>query len=331
MSVIKNLWGQLVQRRLWPVAVLLIAALVAVPLTLAEDPETSPAPAPAATPGDSKAELATEPIVAMASAGDRAKRRKVLGKAKNPFAKPAKIASVGQDGPDPAPEPDSAGSGSGPDDPTTAGGGSPAPSSPSPTGPSTGSPTPPSGPTAPPPVDPPQHERDSLTIRFGDALGGSLERMNVKRLEALPLLVEEPLVVYLGVGDGGDSAVFLVDLSIRVDGDGACMPDPNTCETIHLREGETEFLEVLGEDGEPTAQFQLDLVEIHAGRKTSAARVRSASKPVRRVLRARASGPGALHYRLDAESGTVRKLQKRAYKALLAKTARIALGTAGGF
>ena len=39
MSLITDTWHQLVQRRLLPVAVLLLAALVAVPLLLAKDPE----------------------------------------------------------------------------------------------------------------------------------------------------------------------------------------------------------------------------------------------------------------------------------------------------
>jgi hypothetical protein len=322
MSVITNLQRQLVQRRLWPVAVLLIAALAAVPLFLAQEPETAPAPAPAATPADASTELATDPIVAMATASDRAKRRKVLGTAKNPFVEPAKLGGSAQDGPQTAPEPTTPGSGgAGSETPATIGGGggtaSPAPSSPSPSSPT--------APAEPPRPDRPEPDRDSLTIRFGDASGDSLERMNVKRLEALPLLVEEPLVVYLGVGDGGDSAVFLLDASVRGEGDGECMPDPSTCETIHLREGETEFFDVLGEDGEPTAQFQLELVEIHAGKKASAAKVRSASKPVRRVLRARASGAGGGHYRLDAESGAVRIMSDAKLRAGVAGTASVGL------
>jgi hypothetical protein len=327
MSVISNIWRQLVQRRLWPVAILLIAALAAVPLTLAKGPESSPAPAPDVTSEDSGAELATEPIVALASAGDRAKRRKVLGKPKNPFVKPVAIGGAAQDGPQPAPAAKSPEGGGGPeklaDDITINAGGAPSPSSSSPSGPTTGTPAPPSD--TPAPEDRPEPDRDSLTIRFGDASGDSLERMNVKRLEALPLLVEEPLVVYLGVGDGGDSAVFLLDTSVRGEGDGECMPDPSTCETIHLREGETEFFDVLGEDGEPSAQFQLDLVEIHAGKKASAAKVKSASRPVRRVLRARAAGPGALHYRLDSESGTLRLGSGGAVRATVGRTADVGL------
>ena len=49
------------------------------------------------------------------------------------------------------------------------------------------------------------------------------------------------------------------------------------------------------------------------------------------MLRARQAAAGPLRYRYDAKSGTVRKIPKRAYKALMAKTARIAIGDAGGF
>ena len=41
MSVIKDTWRFLVQRKLWPVAILLIAAAVAVPKLLAQEPAAS--------------------------------------------------------------------------------------------------------------------------------------------------------------------------------------------------------------------------------------------------------------------------------------------------
>ncbi len=82
MSAITNVWRQLVQRRLWPVAILLIAALAAVPLALAKDPDPAvPGPVVPAADAAASAEsaLAVQPIVAPATAADRGKRRKVLG------------------------------------------------------------------------------------------------------------------------------------------------------------------------------------------------------------------------------------------------------------
>ncbi len=56
-SVLKDTWRGMIQRRLWPVAVLLLAALVAVPLLLTSEPEPV-APAPVAAEEEA-AELAT--------------------------------------------------------------------------------------------------------------------------------------------------------------------------------------------------------------------------------------------------------------------------------
>jgi hypothetical protein len=294
MNPISNLWRQLVQRRLWPVAVLLVAALAAVPLMLAKDPKPEPAPVPHAATEDASSELATTPIVAKATPVDRAKRRKVLGKAKNPFAKPAKLGGSAQSGPKAAQLANDAASkaGSGSAGPTkladnltiVGGGGSLAPT---PSGPPLGTPV---APTVPEPKPVPK-ERHSVTVRFGSE---TLERMNVKRLEPLPL-GEEPLVVYLGVADGGKAAEFMVDSSVEPQGDGECMPDPNTCETILLREGETEFFDVLDANGESIGQYQLDLIEIHGGKKSSAGRTASA----------KAAGPGSLQDRAE-KSGVAR-------------------------
>ena len=302
MSPLSNLWRQLVERRLWPVAVLLIAALAGVPLVLAKEPEAEPAPAPQAAIDDSSSsELATEPIVALATDEDRGKRRKVLGKAKNPFAKPASSSSDRTDsGPTAVDQAnDTAANAGGGIDLTIGGGGSstPAPSGGAPVG----MPVPAPAPTEPG-TKPVRRERHSVTVRFGD--GDALERMNVKKLEDLPL-GEEPLVVYLGVADGGKSAVFLVDSSVSAEGDGECKPDPSSCETIHLTEGETEFFDVLDENGESIGQYQLNLIEIHGGKKGSSAG---------RTASAKGSGPGAL--------------QDRAGTAGVARTADAGLGLA---
>ena len=300
MTPISNIWRQLVQRRLWPVAVLLIAALAAVPLMLAEDPATEPAPAPRATAGEATSELATTPIVAKATPVDRDKRRKVLGKRKSPFAEAPQVGAE-DSGPQPAEQPKDAGSaGGGPtklaDNLTIIGPGAGAGAGGGATGPMPVGPTVPAPDQEPAKPTPPKRERHSVTVRFG--AGDSLDNMNVKKLEPLPL-GEEPLVVYLGVADGGKTAVFLVDSSIEPQGDGECMPDANTCEEVHLREGETEFFDVVDEEGEPLGQYQLDLLEIHGDAKKS-------SSSAGRTAVAEAAGPGALQDRAATSSGVAR-------------------------
>ena len=66
MNAIKDTWHQLVRRRLWPVAILLVGALVAVPMVLAKAP-VQPSADPVAKPSS---ESPTASFVALADAGD---------------------------------------------------------------------------------------------------------------------------------------------------------------------------------------------------------------------------------------------------------------------
>ncbi len=251
MNVLTTTWRQLVRRRLWPVAVLLLAALVAVPVLLARDatpvdtpalPQTS-APAETANAGDD--DTFAEPVVAKASAADRSRRRRVLGSRKNPFEpapvkKPKKKASTEKK------------------DTSDKTGGSTAP-----TTPSTGAPTTPVTPVIPAPVKK-TYAKGTLIVRFGDPTG-DLDKMALSKLGALPKDDDEsgPLLVYTGLTGHGKKAVFLVDASLEPTGDGTCEPHPSNCETVELSEGETEFFDVIDpETGEVTAQFELDLVDI---------------------------------------------------------------------
>jgi hypothetical protein len=301
MSAITNVWRQLVQRRLWPVAILLIAALAAVPLVLAEDPEPSPStPAVASPAGD--AELALQPIVTQASAADRAKRRKVLGSRKNPFGLP-KSEEAGS-----ATPPSSNGSITAPEPsdnnatPPDAGG---APSSGE-----TASPAP-SAPSDPTPSPAPEtYALNELTVRFGDATAGP-ERRTLKRLQPLPS-AEAPVLIYLGVMRDGKTAVFLVDHGIAAIGDGDCSPGPETCATIGLRAGETEFLDVKDETGAVTAQYQLDLIKIHKVTTGSASRANASSKAGKRLLEARVAASGPTGYRWNSAAGGLERRPARA-------------------
>src|SRR4051812_17511046 len=84
---------QLVERRLWPVAILLVAALVAAPKLLAsQEPTAAVATTTTATTGTP---TSTEPIVSVADPARTDTERRVLGSRKDPFrpaikAKPVK-------------------------------------------------------------------------------------------------------------------------------------------------------------------------------------------------------------------------------------------------
>jgi hypothetical protein len=275
MNVLTTTWRQLVRRKLWPVAVLLVAALAAVPMVLAKEPEpvsmpADPAPATAKKVGD---DIAT-PIVAMAEAGDRDRRRRVLGGRKDPF-EPAPLpkAKKSQDDGGDADKSADGATGTAPGKPVDPGFG-----------------TPPSGSSPVVPIEPKPktYPPDSLVVRFGDATSDSLERLTLRKLEALPLDAEkEPLLVYLRLSKDKKTAVFLVDAAAEATGDGSCKPHPRTCEEIHLRKGETEFLDVVDpESGEIIAQYQLDLVDIKSrksGASATSAKAARSAKPARKA------------------------------------------------
>jgi hypothetical protein len=308
MSAITNVWRQLVQRRLWPVAILLIAALAAVPLALAQEPDPA-VPAPAVAAADStESALAVQPIVTQATAADRGRRRKVLGARKNPFGLP----QTEEAGSAAAPNSDGATTAQDPVIPTP-GGTSPSPSSGGSPSPSTGgSVTPPASDPTPEPA-PKTYAMHELTVRFGDAATGT-ERKSLKRLQPLPS-AEEPVLIYLGVLKDGKTAVFLVDHGVSAIGDGDCRPTPAECETMRLKAGETEFLDVTDETGAVTAQYQLDLIKIHKGTTASASRAKASSKAGRRLLKAHVSAEGPTGYSWDAAAGALERRPGAALRA----------------
>jgi hypothetical protein len=324
MSVLSDTLRQLQSRRLLPVALLLVAALAAVPFLLAKDPEPTAAPvtaAPKAETATASASAATaEPIVTLVQEGERTKRRRVLGARKNPFEPaPVKLAKPSTTRSTTARPADTGGTPV--DTKTGSGGGSPV------SGPVV-VPTLPTVPTVPAPTTPKKaYELYSLTVRFGSATGTGLARMNLGRLKALPS-VEEPILVYLGVSQDKKTAIFMVDSSVVAQGDGTCKPHPSNCETIHMNEGETEFFDVVDEQGNVSAQYQLDLVDIKQRKTADAAQARKArakaSAAGRVLLEARTSAQGPLRYRYDPRTGTVRRLGEKAFKAAVAKLATAA-------
>jgi len=325
MTFINDTWRFLVQRRLLPVVIVLIAAAAAVPMLLAKDPVATPAPSAGAAVKSKSSEsaLTSQPIVALAGDGDRAGRRRVLGSRKNPFEPQAT--------PAPTPSPDEGATAPDAGAPDT--GKNPSVGvSPVPTGGGGGAIVPPSitvpgqpGVTAP---EKKRYELFELTVRFG-ASDSDPARQDVKRLEALPS-AEEPVLIYLGVLDDKKTAVFLVDSGAVAQGDGTCRPSRNSCDTIHLREGETEFFDVLGDDGSATGgqQYQLDLVKIRRKSTKSAKQAKRSlakvSKAGKKILRARIAGDGPLRYRFDRRTGRLHKLSKKSYRAAVAKAAKAA-------
>jgi hypothetical protein len=262
MNLITDTLRQIVRRKLWPVALLLIGALVAVPLVLAKNPEAEPI-AQAANANKVESLPATFVSAADTATAETAKRRRTLGMSKDPFepaplpkAKKAKKAAEKDDAKadttDATPK----------DDTSSSGGGAAAPGGAT-TPPVSAAPTPTPAPTVTVPAF-------SVKVRFGTTESDPLPGSTIERLSVLPDEAN-PVVVYRGVEDGGKVAIFELTGDVVAEGDGTCAPTPEDCQYVKLRAGETEFITVsdtvtdAGETATPV-QYQLDLVKIYKKR-----------------------------------------------------------------
>jgi hypothetical protein len=254
MNLITDTFRGLVQRKLWPVALALVCALVAVPVLLTK----APVAAPASSPNTKKTEALPATFVSAAEGTeiteDAEERRRVLGDLKDPF-EPAPLKKVKKkkqaasektektEKAEPADEPKTE---------TKTGG--------DPSGGAGGGGVPPVAPAPTPTATVPQY---SIKVRFGAvAESGDLESKTVERLTVLPD-EEAPVLIYRGVEDGGKVAVFEITGVVDAQGDGKCEPTPEECQYLKLRAGETEFITITETGTEADAQYQLDLVKIY--------------------------------------------------------------------
>ena len=245
MTLLRNILSDLVEKRLWPLAVVLVAALFVAPNVLSK---------PATTDGDSGDVLRAAPGSAAARAAAAPAAQVTLdttvpGAAiahgavdHNPFKQQYVSKLAGPPGALVTP-----GSATG-----TAG------------GPAAGGTTTTTTKTVTKTTGKSKTKKTttktvSVTLRFG-ASGDLGSLPNVAAYTPLPSQAE-PFFVFLGVrADNHAVAVFLVSSDAKATGDGTCKPDATSCETIEMRAGETEFFDVATGDG--SKQYQLDVVKV---------------------------------------------------------------------
>lgn len=251
MNVIADTWRGLVRRRLWPLAVALVAGLVAVPFLLAKHPTATAAATPVA-PVKAPASTATDAYVKLAQTpqGETPRRRRVLGARKDLFA--------------PAPTPKAKKS--------TAKAAAAATATPAPTStpaPSAGGGT--AAPTTPGPAATPQPTvpKGTLKVRWSLITDASAANpLPTQYLAPLAPLGSDagPVLVFEHIADGGKSALFSIPGQVTAVGDGKCSPSPADCETLKLHAHDTEFISITttAADGSTAvAQYELDLVNIY--------------------------------------------------------------------
>jgi hypothetical protein len=221
-----DLWLDLREKRLLPVALLLLAGVIAVPIVLANNDETPPPPPTATT-----AAAPTGPVVQSESEDVQDSRLQTFS-ARDPFEPTSAPASTT----------------TGTSTTTTTGGTTGTSTTPSSTTGTTGGGTTPSGggTTGTEPTTGTGNSGNTTgetkatlftyttDLKFGQ--GGDVKTYkSVKRLELIPD-EKNPKIVFLGVTTTAKTAVFLVDSNIGVDtADGRCRPSADECTFLYLR------------------------------------------------------------------------------------------------
>ena len=294
-KLLLELWHDLRAKRLWPVAVLLVVALVAVPVVLKKNSSTPPASTPPAASASSAGD--NSKAVVVADTGTAHGSTLGVFNKKDPFKPDKAVLSAAHPKPTPAPKSPSQPAGSGGSAPSGGSGSSPGSSdgggvqvTPQPAKPEA-----PKGPFA-----------YTVDVKFGKR-GETRVHHDVQKLDVLPNQ-NNPLLVFLGVNTAGDTAVFLTDTSLKAAGEGTCKPNGDTCSFLYLKldkNSNTEDLSALAADGSGT-EYTLTLLAIHKvpvsqlakGAKKAAAAARAEA---RRAHIEKHKSPTAFHVPLSAQ------------------------------
>jgi hypothetical protein len=292
-----DLWHDLRAKRLWPVAVVLLAGIVAVPFVLAKKaeeptvPPTAPAAEAEAPKADGPAALAEVKLEELGQGSGSSLSS--FKDPSNPFAPPRKVlnrisAEAEGEGADAAAEGGSGGS---------AGSGSPAPSikgdvnfnigggsggagagADTGAGDTGGGSTGDTGNTGETPVAPPVDGGEKTTTVNYTYVADVTFRANNRRhkieaLEKLDILPDRanPLLIFLGVTANAGNAVFLVDSTLDAAGEGSCKPSRSNCAFLYLGPGsEHEFTNDEG-DSYTLRVDEIRRVKLDDGKKKAAA------------------------------------------------------------
>jgi hypothetical protein len=228
-KILLELWYDLLEKRLWPVAAVLLVGLVAVPVVLSKPAKSPPAeltssadrPQAPKEPGGLAAMVKlAETEVGSGSALD-------VFEPANPFRPPSSVIraaeqAAGSTASEAGPS-EAAAAPSGGEAPTDSGGGEPSGTTePGETGGSGGGKT-------------TTEFRYVIDVTF---IANGRKRQ-IKGMEKLDILPSEasPLLVFLGVSSGASNAVFLVDSTLQATGEGKCKPSASECAFVHLGAG----------------------------------------------------------------------------------------------
>lgn len=250
MNMIQNLISDLREKWLWPVALVLVIALIAVPVLISSGGSGGFPVAQIPPAGSATAPVPALPAVSVTTTPSNAR---LTGREHNPFTQLAKHGAGGTSGSksttstsssaaNGSSKSGSTASGSTTSGSTTSGSvsGSPTTVLPKPATSTTPTPPAPGGLTA--------TEAYHVTVSMSNSAGGLYTIDPVERLSVLPSR-QLPLLVELGVLNGGRRVVFVVQPGTAVRGPGRCTPGPIDCELVSLAPNQIEWLGTSGPAG----------------------------------------------------------------------------------
>jgi len=248
MSLLRAIIADLREKRLWLAAAVLLAALIAVPLLVSKGPTTARSEPPPQARSASTGGVAAAPAVQASTSAGSLGGGGLSGAARDPFAQRSSgHASVAATAP-----PSTTGEGAGGTPSATAStpsGGTQA-SGATPAGEAGGGSA--SGSEASPPTLPPVKRplapqgltpTESYRVAFAitNASGGFGTIDPLERLSPVPS-AQQPLLIELGVLNGGQRVLFALLGGATVAGPGLCIPGRVNCELVSLAPGQVETL-----------------------------------------------------------------------------------------
>jgi hypothetical protein len=272
VAALRSVWDELVERRLWPLALALVVAIVAIPVVVSKPAKKAmpPVPPPAAT-GSASPAAAFQP--AISTEGLKSSQiHKNLRRfpRKNPFTPQGINLSSTSGTASPASTPSSTSASS---TPTSASGGSSATTTPS-SG-SSGSTT---TPTSPPTTSKTFYYTYTVDVKFGKT--GQEDEKKLTEFRALPGS-DNPVIVFMGVRPDAETAVFLVSADASTAGEGKCKPSDTECTFLYMKKGDKQTIEATNVDQSIT-DYTLKLLHIDI-KRTDAPNKASASKQSRAI------------------------------------------------
>jgi hypothetical protein len=245
-----DLWADLREKRLWPVAALLAIGLVAVPLVVAKPARE---PQPKGPDPAQQAELLPDADLKVLAASDAPDAGSALDlfDPRDPFRPPQKVIDAGKEqnaNANANSQPAAGGGGAATGDSGGSSGGDTG------GGDTGGGAAPGVTPPAPPTVKTEQYAYVvDLTFRANNR---TRRIRSFRRLGFLPNQ-SNPLLLFLGVSANLNNAVFLVDSTLEPHGEGTCKPSGDKCSLLYLGAGELHYFNA---DNGNTYAIQVDQI-----------------------------------------------------------------------